>query len=72
MSNAWEWTQDWYGDYSASAVTDPVGPSSGSYRVPRGGGWGDGSQGCRSANRGGNSPATRSLNLGLRLLRTSP
>ena len=37
--NVWEWCQDWYGDYSSSAQTNPTGPSSGSYRVLRGGSW---------------------------------
>jgi len=70
--NVWEWVQDWYGDYSTSAVTDPVGPSLGSGRVLRGGDWYSYSQYCRSANRYNDSPAIRGSNLGLRLLRTSP
>jgi formylglycine-generating enzyme required for sulfatase activity len=37
--NVWEWTWDWYGDYSSTAQTDPRGPSSGSDRVIRGGMW---------------------------------
>ena len=37
--NVWEWCQDWVGDYPSGSVTDPTGPSSGSYRVLRGGGW---------------------------------
>ncbi len=37
--NVWEWVQDCYGEYPAEAVTDPQGPSSGSSRVKRGGGW---------------------------------
>lgn len=69
--NAWEWTQDWYGDYSASAVTDPVGPCSGSRRVLRGGGWNLESHACRSAYRRNGSPGLRGDSLGLRLLRTS-
>jgi formylglycine-generating enzyme required for sulfatase activity len=70
--NVREWVQDWYDDYSASAVIDPVGPSSGSYRVLRGGSWYFYSQGCRSANRLNHSPGIRNFYLGLRLLRTSP
>lgn len=35
--NVWEYCSDWYGDYSSVAVTDPAGPSSGFYRVWRGG-----------------------------------
>lgn len=37
--NVWEWCEDWDGSYSSSAQTDPKGPSSGSYRVLRGGSW---------------------------------
>ena len=37
--NVWEWCADRYGSYSSSAQTDPVGPSSGSDRVLRGGSW---------------------------------
>ncbi|MDR1585466.1 MAG: formylglycine-generating enzyme family protein [Prevotellaceae bacterium] len=35
--NVYEWTSDWYGPYSAEAQTNPVGASSGEYRVARGG-----------------------------------
>ncbi len=70
--NVWEWTADWYGNYDASAVTDPVGPSSGSNRVHRGGSWYGGSRCCRAAGPYYDSPDDRGNNLGLRLLRTSP
>lgn len=65
--NVWEWCQDWKGNYSSSSVTNPTGPTSGSDRVNRGGGWGSGARGCRSAIRGYNTPGSRSGNLGLRL-----
>jgi formylglycine-generating enzyme required for sulfatase activity len=71
--NVWEWTGDWFGYYSATSVTDPLGPRSGSHRVLRGGGWGITAQYCRSAVRyDGYSPGARFNFLGFRLLRTSP
>ena len=68
--NVWEWTWDWYGDYSSSSVTDPRGPSSGSYRVRRGGSLNVYAGGARVSNRfnfGG--PSSRALSLGFRLVR---
>jgi len=67
--NVWEWCNDWYGSsyYSSSPQNNPQGPSSGSSRVVRGGGWSNGAGGCRSARRGYNFP-TGSLNfIGFRL-----
>lgn len=66
--NEWEWIADWYGEYLHGSVTNPVGPSTGSYRVMRGGGWRAVSKACRSANRHGNLPSARYP--GFRLLRT--
>ena len=34
--NVSEWTRDWSGNYGAAAVTDPLGPSSATYRSIRG------------------------------------
>ncbi|MFA6836573.1 MAG: FISUMP domain-containing protein [Fibrobacteraceae bacterium] len=39
--NVWEWTHDWYDSsyYAVSPAANPWGPSSGTYRVNRGGAW---------------------------------
>ncbi len=39
--NLWEWCNDWFGSYSSGAQTNPTGPSTGSYRMLRGGSWDD-------------------------------
>ena len=57
--NVYEWCGDWFGDYPSGAVTDPTGPSSGSRRVVRGGGWNGGPWICRSADRIRSSPVYR-------------
>jgi len=69
--NVWEWCQDWYeSSYPTTSVTDPMGPSTGSSRVLRGGCWADDAQGCRSAYRSSYSSGYRGSHLGLRLMRT--
>ena len=50
--NVYEWCLDWYASIDAlAAASDPVGASSGSGRVLRGGGWYYVSSYCRSDNR---------------------
>ncbi|MBM3170935.1 MAG: SUMF1/EgtB/PvdO family nonheme iron enzyme [Bacteroidetes bacterium] len=66
--NVWEWCSDWYGGYSSGAQTNPEGPSSGSDRVLRGGGWRAYSAACRSAGRGAGFPSYRTNDWGFRLV----
>ncbi len=68
--NVWEWCWDWFGSYSGDNQTDPTGPASGAYRVPRGGSWGDLAEYVRSASRGHGIPDVRYYNIGFRLVRS--
>lgn len=49
--NVWEWCQDWFAPYPATAAVDPAGPTRGTFKVFRGGGWNQDVPYARSANR---------------------
>ena len=70
--NVWEWCEDWY-EESLSGGDDPKGPSAGSARVVRGGGWWRADAGlCRSALRHYRLPGpgpTYDGTLGFRIVR---
>ena len=66
--NVWEWCSDWYGDYSSSSKTNPTGPATGSYRVLRGGSWGDNARNCRVSCRSSYSPGIRINGYGFRVV----
>lgn len=69
--NVWEWVQDWYDPnyYSNSPDKDPTGPSTGQYRVYRGGSWVGNAINLRSSVRFSGLPVSRSNDIGFRLLR---
>ena len=69
--NVWEWVQDWYssGYYNSSPRVDPPGPTSGSFRVSRGGHVYYSARNVRSANRNYDSPDVRGRYIGVRLVR---
>lgn len=66
--NVKEWCGDWKGSYSKESQTNPVGPSTGTYRVYRGGGYDSGERNCRVSSRGGGIPSLRDERVGLRLV----
>ena len=72
--NVREWCQDRYDEdyYAESPTSDPCNEDSGSYRVRRGGSWGNGAGICRSAGRDYYEPGFRDNFLGFRLVLASP
>jgi sulfatase modifying factor 1 len=68
--NVWEWCWDCYMNYPSGSQSDPAGPSSGLYRVLRGGSWDDiDSSILRSAFRYRHYPEHRDYGLGFRVAR---
>ena len=65
--NVGEWCSDWYGAYDFDSLTDPTGPSSGFFRVHRGGSWSGSMKFCRVSHRLSGAPNITDSNLGFRL-----
>jgi eukaryotic-like serine/threonine-protein kinase len=68
--NVAEWVADWFGDYPASAVSNPIGAAPGAYRLTRGGAWNDTPTSLRTFARMGVYPSLTQDNLGFRCTRT--
>jgi formylglycine-generating enzyme required for sulfatase activity len=66
--NVEEWCSDWFDFYKADPQTDPAGPSSGSYRIPRGGCWADFAQYSRVVFRYGIWSISKYSDTGFRLV----
>ena len=67
--NVFEWCKDWYADsYVSYDTNNPVGPSSGTYRVCRGGSWNSALYIYRVANRHFFNSGRRGYDLGFRVV----
>jgi formylglycine-generating enzyme required for sulfatase activity len=68
LGNVWEWVEDWYNQsyYTSRQASDPKGPSTGQYRVLRGGSWVDYSEVMRVSVRLRDDPGSRSDDVGVR------
>jgi formylglycine-generating enzyme required for sulfatase activity len=66
--SVWEWCNDHYGSYSEYAQPNPKGPSSGEYRVVRGGSWDVIPHRCRTTGRDIHDSSRRDYYLGFRLV----
>ena len=68
--NVYEWCGDWYGTpYGQPSNTNPTGPTTGSLRVLRGGGWGYNAFLARCANRSNHVPNGDDGFIGFRCVR---
>ena len=67
--NRWEWCLDWYADESLEGA-DPVGASSGTARVRRGGGSNNAGKECASNERSHDPPSNGNYDSGFRLVLT--
>lgn len=79
IGNAWEWVADWWDAtyYQRSPQKNPQGPTSGQYRVHRGGAWDDAGLWTRATTRpggrsNGSSPGHRSNHFGFRCAKNAP
>jgi formylglycine-generating enzyme required for sulfatase activity len=67
--NVWEWCQDWDGPYSSASVTNPTGPTTGTFRLWRGGDWYSNSVNCRASRRRSDPPDLIDSHVGFRVVR---
>jgi hypothetical protein len=73
--NIWEWVGDWYDSSYYSQfpadgwLPDPLGPSTGTYGIIRGGSMVASASGCRTVNRFKESPSNKYDDTGFRLVK---
>ena len=67
--NAAEWCWDWFGSYTNRTTANPTGPTSGTFRVVRGGSWSNAAAAVRCAARSSLAPASSNAAVGFRCVR---
>lgn len=67
--NVAEWCFDHYGAYDLENTDNPSGPTTGTLRVNRGGGWNDYAKHLRCAYRASTTPDQKMSNIGFRVVR---
>ncbi len=67
--NVAEWCFDYYGAYDLENTDNPSGPTTGTLRVNRGGGWNDYAKHLRCAYRASTTPDQKMSNIGFRVVR---
>ncbi|GAB4396526.1 MAG: hypothetical protein OHK0052_17910 [Anaerolineales bacterium] len=71
--NVYEWVADWYGkDYYKSSPSDnPIGPSNGTYKILRGGGWQFSTDKLYVYQREVSTPSISNSNVGFRCAKSA-
>lgn len=65
--NVWEWTSDWYDDYTDETQIDPHGPETGTMKVIRGSSWDNATTNARLSARDSRDPEYSFYDCGFRL-----
>jgi formylglycine-generating enzyme required for sulfatase activity len=69
--NVFEWCWDWHDESTyVNNATDPRGPESGSYKISRGGSWGNYAVKCRASDRDYSTPSVSNYSVGFRVARS--
>ena len=69
--NVYEWCYDLYGTVSVGEETNPIGASSGTERIMRGGEWGLGAERCSVSRRMQQSQSVPNSGVGFRVVRNA-
>ena len=67
--NVSEWCWDWSGSYSERTTYNPTGPTSGTFRIVRGGSWSNDASRLRCAYRDSLAPSSSNTVVGFRCVR---